>query len=118
MTVFDSGNNFQVTHGKTGIKSNVGLGMTDLIIKPVKDNAWSLLFDDLFVGILTDSMINKRWVFDVLDGLYFKFRRFEFASVVGAELTGEGVWIGFVIDGELLLCLDKALVIVVLVNFI
>jgi hypothetical protein len=92
--------------------------MTDLIIKPVKDNAWSLLFDDLFVGILTDSMINKRWVFDVLDGLYFKFRRFEFASVVGAELTGEGVWIGFVIDGELLLCLDKALVIVVLVNFI
>jgi hypothetical protein len=38
MTVFDSGNNFQVTHGKTGIKSNVGLGMTDLIIKPVKDN--------------------------------------------------------------------------------
>jgi hypothetical protein len=39
MTVFDSGNNFQVTHGKTGIKSNVGLGMTDLIIKPVKDNA-------------------------------------------------------------------------------
>jgi hypothetical protein len=55
---------------------------------------------------------------DVLDGLDFKFGRFEFASVVGAELAGEGVRIGFVIDGDLLLCLDKALVIVVLVNFI
>lgn len=118
MAVFDSGNNFQVTHGKTGIESNVGFGMADFIVKPVKDNAWSLLFDDLFVGILTHGMINKRWVFDVLDGLDFKFGRFEFASVVGAELAGEGVRIGFVIDGELLLCLDKALEIVVLVNFI
>ena len=92
--------------------------MADFIVEPVKYNVCSLLLNDLFVCILTHVMVDKRRVLDVLDGLDFKFGRFDFTSVMGAELTREGVGKGLVIDGELLLCLDKAFLIVVLVNFI
>ena len=50
--------------------------MTDLIVKTVEDNVLSLLFDNGFVGFLSDSMIDERTGFNVFDGLYFEFDGF------------------------------------------
>jgi hypothetical protein len=119
MAVFDPWNYLQIAHWKASVKGDIRFRRTQLIIKPVKYDIFPLLFYDLFVSILPDWLVDERRVFNVLNGLYFEFRSFQFSSVLMAsELSGNGVRETFVIDGELLFCFNKALLIIVFFNFI
>jgi hypothetical protein len=50
------------------------LTLSDLIVKTVKNDMLTLLINNFFIGVLSDGLIDKWVVFDVLDGLHFKFR--------------------------------------------
>lgn len=76
MTKIQFSYNLKITHGKIGIKSKIWLRLTDLIVKTIEDNVLSLLFDNGFVGFLSDGMIDERTGFNVFDGLYFEFDGF------------------------------------------
>ncbi len=76
MTIFESCNNFQVTHWKACIKRNVGFWLSNLIIESVKNNILSLLLDGLLVGAFSDWMVNERTVPYIFNGLNFQPDRF------------------------------------------
>lgn len=73
VAVLNAWNNFQITHGKTGIKSDVCFRVTYLIVESIENDILSLLLDDLFVSLLTHWMVDEWWAFNVLDGLDFEF---------------------------------------------
>lgn len=68
--------NLKITHWKISIKSKIRLRLSDLIVKAIEDYVLSLLFDNRFVGFLSDGMINERTGLNVFNGLYFEFYRF------------------------------------------
>jgi len=47
--------------------------LSDLIVKPVKNDMLTLLIDNFFIGVLSDGLIDKWGVFDIFNGLDFKF---------------------------------------------
>ncbi len=71
VAVLNPWNYFQITHGKTGIKSYVGLRVTYFIVESIENDILSLLFDDFFVCLLTHRMVDEWWALDILDWLDF-----------------------------------------------
>lgn len=76
VTVFNSCSYLQITHRKAGIECYIWLGLSDLIVKIIKNNILSAFFDYFINCLLSFRLINERAIFNMPNEFQFVFLLF------------------------------------------